>query len=86
LLPADNFDCADVRRWMFWEQYNQEPNVATMRFWRTFLSLDKLNEGQCAQLETKWMAGEAALCLMEKYLEARDWFVGSAMTLADICL
>jgi glutathione S-transferase len=86
LLPTDNFDRADVLRWMFWEQYNHEPNVATMRFWKTFLGLDKLNESQRAQLETKWMAGEAALCLMEKHLESRDWFVGSAMTLADICL
>ena len=62
------------------------PNVATMRFWKAFLGLDKLNESQRAQLETRWMAGEAALCLMEKHLETHDWFVGDALTLADICL
>ena len=86
LLPDSRFDRADVLRWMCWEQYSHEPNVATMRFWKSFLGLEKLNDGQRAQLETKWMAGEAALCLMEKHLEVHDWFVGERLTLADICL
>ena len=86
LLPEDRFDRADVLRWMCWEQYNHEPNVATMRFWKAFLGLDRLNEGQKAQLETRWMAGEAALCLMEDHLKRHDWFVGHGLTLADICL
>ena len=86
LIPADRFDRADVLRWMCWEQYNHEPNVATMRFWKAFLGLDRLSEAQRAQYDAKWMAGEAALCLMEKHLEANDWFVGPGLTLADICL
>jgi glutathione S-transferase len=86
LIPADRFDRADMLRWMCWEQYNHEPNVATMRFWKAFLGFDKLNAGQQSQLESKWMAGEAALCLMEKHLAAQDWFVGTGLTLADICL
>jgi glutathione S-transferase len=86
LLPDDRFGRADVLRWMCWEQYNHEPNVATLRFWRAFLGEDKLTDAQRGQLESKWMAGEAALCLMEKHLVAHDWFVGDAMTLADICL
>jgi glutathione S-transferase len=86
LMPDDRFGRADVLRWMCWEQYNHEPNVATMRFWKAFLGLDRLNEGQRAQLESKWLAGEAALGLMEKHLAVRDWFVGDALTLADICL
>ncbi len=32
LVPEDRFDRADMLRWMFFEQYNHEPNVATMRF------------------------------------------------------
>ena len=86
LLPADRFERADVLRWMCWEQYNHEPNVATMRFWTTFLGLDKLNEAQHEQLEAKWLAGEAALALMNTHLATRDWFVGDGLTLADICL
>jgi glutathione S-transferase len=31
LIPADRWDRADVLRWMFWEQYNHEPNLATLR-------------------------------------------------------
>jgi glutathione S-transferase len=34
LVPDDRFDQADMLRWMFFEQYNHEPNVATVRFWR----------------------------------------------------
>ena len=37
LVPEDRFDRADMLRWMFWEQYNHEPNVATMRFWVAFV-------------------------------------------------
>jgi len=86
LIPEDRFDRADVLRWMCWEQYNHEPNVATMRFWKAFLGGDRLNDAQRGQMENKWLAGEAALCLMEQHLAAHDWFVGDALTLADICL
>lgn len=86
LIPGDRFDRADVLRWMCWEQYNHEPNVATMRFWKAFLGLDRLTDAQRAQLESKWLAGEAALGLMDKHLATQDWFVGDGLTLADICL
>ncbi len=86
LLPADRFDRADDLRWMCWEQYNHEPNIATLRFWKAFLGEDKLSELQRAQLEGKWMAGHDALCLMERHLAKNDWFAGGAFSLADICL
>jgi glutathione S-transferase len=34
LIPTEPFAQAQLLRWLFWEQYNHEPNVATMRFWR----------------------------------------------------
>jgi glutathione S-transferase len=34
----------------------------------------------------KRSAGNAALRLMDHHLQSRQWFVGSGMTLADICL
>src|SRR5687767_5230140 len=37
LVPGDRFAQADVLRWMFFEQYNHEPNVATLRFWLRFV-------------------------------------------------
>jgi glutathione S-transferase len=86
LIPADPFAQADVLRWMFWEQYNHEPNVATMRFWRAFVGMDDLSDFQRAQLPGKVAAAEAALTLMDDHLAERDWFVGDALTLADIAL
>ena len=86
LVPADRFDRADMLRWMFWEQYNHEPNVATLRFWLAFVGEDRLSELQRAQLPAKQAAGEAALKLMDEHLTARDWFVGASVTLADVAL
>jgi glutathione S-transferase len=86
LIPGDRFDHADMLRWMFWEQYNHEPNVATLRFWTGWVGLDKLSEAQRLQLPLKREAGNAALKLMEDHLRGRDWFVGDAMSLADIAL
>lgn len=86
LVPDDRFDQADVLRWMFFEQYNHEPNVATIRFWKAFVGYDNLNEAQLLALPGKQVAGEAALTLMDEHLAVRDWFVGRQLTLADICL
>lgn len=86
LVPDDRFEQADVLRWMFFEQYNHEPNVATIRFWKAFVGYDNLTEAQHMALPGKQAAGEAALRLMDEHLAARDWFVGRHLTLADICL
>lgn len=86
LIPHDRFDRADMLHWMFWEQYNHEPNVATLRFWRVFLGADRLTEAQQAQLSAKWAAGEAALGLMDEHLARHEWLAGQAFSLADICL
>jgi glutathione S-transferase len=86
LVPDDRFEQADVLRWMFFEQYNHEPNVATIRFWKAFVGYDNLTEAQRMALPGKQAAGEAALRLMDEHLRARDWFVGRHLTLADICL
>ena len=49
LIPADRFDRADMLRWMFWEQYNHEPNIATLRFWMRWLGPENLTEVQRLQ-------------------------------------
>jgi len=86
LIPADPFDHADMLRWMFWEQYNHEPNIATLRFWRGWVGHDNLSDAQKLQLPLKREAGVAALKLMDEHLADCDWFVGAGITLADICL
>lgn len=86
LVPDDRFDQADVLRWMFFEQYNHEPNVATIRFWRAFVGVENLTEAQRMLVPGKEAAGTAALRLMDEHLQRRDWFVGARLTLADLCL
>jgi glutathione S-transferase len=86
LIPGDPFDHADMLRWMFWEQYNHEPNIATVRAWLTIIGVDALSEAQRLMLPVKREAGEAALALMDRHLAGRTWFVGDSMSLADICL
>jgi glutathione S-transferase len=86
LIPTDPFDHADMLRWMFWEQYNHEPNIATLRFWKGWVGLNNLTELQRLQMTGKRVAGNEALKLMDDHLAGREWFVGDHMTLADICL
>jgi len=86
LIPTDPFDHADMLRWMFWEQYNHEPNVATLRFWMRWLGPEKLTDLQRLQMPGKRTAGNAALKLMDDHLAGREWFVGNEPSLADICL
>jgi glutathione S-transferase len=86
LIPKDGFDHADMLRWMFWEQYNHEPNIATLRFWILEVGLDRLADVQRLQMAPKRLAGNAALRLMDDHLKGRDWLVGNSISLADICL
>ncbi|HLZ78979.1 MAG TPA: glutathione S-transferase family protein [Sphingomonas sp.] len=86
LIPQDRFERADMLRWMFFEQYHHEPNVATLRFWLAFVGEERLSADQKAVLPAKRKAGEAALDLMNEYLRDRDFFVGGRLTLADVAL
>jgi glutathione S-transferase len=86
LIPDDRFARADMLRWMFFEQYNHEPNIATLRFWRGWVGEANLSDAQRAQIPAKRAAGDAALRLMDEHLAARDWLVGDGLTLADIAL
>jgi glutathione S-transferase len=86
LIPGDAWNRADMLRWMLWEQYNHEPNIATLRFWLNYVGEDNLTDLQRAQLPGKRAAGEAALALMDEHVAQRDWFAGEQCSLADIAL
>ena len=74
-------------RWMFWEQYNHEPNVATLRFWLGWVGEANLSDVQRAQIPGKRAAGEAALALMDEHLAgAALASSATASRLADIAL
>lgn len=86
LIPADRFDHADMLRWMSWEQYNHEPNIGSMRFYRAFVGMENLSQAQADSVPMRIENGKAALALMNDHLATRRYFVGDTMTLADICL
>ncbi|HSG34554.1 MAG TPA: glutathione S-transferase family protein [Sphingomonadaceae bacterium] len=86
LVPEDRFDRADMLRWMFFEQYNHEPNIATLRFWLFYIGEANLSLEQRGLVQSKRIAGIAALELMDRHLADREWFVGKGISLADICL
>jgi glutathione S-transferase len=86
LIPDDRFDRADMLRWMFFEQYSHEPNIATLRFWTAFVGEAKLSDAQRTQMPGKRAAGDAALKLMDDHLAARAFLVGDRLSLADVAL
>lgn len=86
LIPQDRFAQADMLRWMFFEQYSHEPNIATLRFWLRFVGEANLSAEQRGQMMAKRVAGCAALDLMNRHLATTAFFSGEAVTLADIAL
>ena len=82
-LPADPLEHARALQWMFFEQYSHEPYIAVVRFWHMHGPMDAERKDQ---LEHKMAGGYAALSVMDKHLQDRDWFVGERMSIADIAL
>lgn len=81
LVPDDRLDRARALQWMFFEQYSHEPAIAVARFIRCFLK--KQEDARLGELMRR---GDAALAVMERHLASHDFFVGSALTLADLAL
>jgi len=81
-LPDDPYERAQVLQWMFFEQYKHEPAIAVLRFW---VSVSE-DPRPAAEIEGKRAAGCAALDVMERHLDEREYFVGERFTIADISL
>ncbi|MEZ5667120.1 MAG: glutathione S-transferase family protein [Alphaproteobacteria bacterium] len=82
-LPEDRLERARVYQWLFFEQYNHEPNIATLRFWTKLAGFD---EARRAAEPAKRKAGLEALGVMEQRLAAHPFLVGDRFTVADIAL
>src|SRR5262249_37886043 len=78
LIPQEQYARAKMYEWLFWEQYNHEPNIASRRFLVGYLK----KEAPPHMLPK----GEAALARMELQLNETPYLVGDALTLADIAL
>ncbi|MEQ1552169.1 glutathione S-transferase family protein [Sphingorhabdus sp.] len=86
LIPSDRFDHAEMLRWLFFEQYSHEPNIATLRFWLAYIGKDNLDDTQLGQINSKTRSGQEALRVMDAHLVQRDWFAGTGLSIADIAL
>jgi glutathione S-transferase len=82
-LPDDPLARAEMLQWMFFEQYEHEPNIAVARHW---LAHGAISTEQQQQLADKQARGVAALTRMEGHLGGRQWFVGGHCSIADIAL
>lgn len=82
-LPDDRRGRAEVFRWLSFEQYSHEPNVATPRFWIKYLgSPPEMSE----RLARRQEAGRQALQIMDDHLSTRSFFVADSYTIADVAL
>lgn len=82
LIPTGRLARARVLQWMFFEQYNHEPNIATSRFILRHTDVDAERQ---RSLDQKRPLGYAALDVMEQHLADNEYFVGT-FSIADIAL
>jgi len=82
-LPIDRLEHAQVLSWMFFEQYDHQPSVASARFIVRYL--DRPPEHEQA-LQRKISDGYDALAIMEHHLQSRTFFVAERYSIADIAL
>lgn len=81
LWPADAYAQADTLRWMCFEQYSHEPNIAVARF------LLHLPDPPAPDLlAEKHEKGYAALDVMERHFSDQPFFVSGNYGIADIAL
>jgi glutathione S-transferase len=82
-LPDDRYERAQVLQWLFFEQYNHEPNIAVARFWVAIADAPAPE----AELEARRRGGHAALRAIDSHLaDGRTFLVGERYTIADIAL
>ncbi len=83
--PEDDWDQAQVLRWMFFEQYSHEPYIAVNRHWK--LHLPAAEQAALAErMATNHTRGLQALEVMEQRLSGADWLAAGTYTIADIAL
>ena len=73
-----------MNQWLSFEQYNLEPNIATVRFW--LHSLKKTPEELGEKLTQKTAGGYDALKVLERGLTGKRFLVADRFSLADVGL
>ena len=83
-VPDDPYAAAQVFQWLFFEQYDFEPNIAVARF---LIQYAGGAEQHADRLPPLIEGGNKALAALGRHLgEDRHYLVGDSMTIADIAL
>jgi len=81
-LPADRYRRAKVMQWLFFEQYNIEPVIGSLRFW----TLTGRLEANGHMVAGKRDAGARTLAAMDRSLANTPFLVGKDFSIADIAV
>jgi glutathione S-transferase len=79
-LPADRYQRAKVMQWLFFEQYNVEPVIGSLRFW----TLTGRLERNQAMVAGKREAGTRTLTALNRSLGQTPFLAGNDFTIADV--
>ncbi|RWE32378.1 MAG: glutathione S-transferase family protein [Mesorhizobium sp.] len=82
LLPADRYRRAKVMQWLFFEQYNVEPVIGSLRFW----TLTGRLERNQAMVAGKREAGARTLAALNRSLGETPFLAGADFSIADIAV
>lgn len=84
-LPEDKVARAQVLQWLFFEQYSHEPYIAVWKYLTYWApnGFSSRSEDEVRKMREK---GQAALDVMERHLQGKEWFATGMMTIADIAL
>ncbi|TIN18395.1 MAG: glutathione S-transferase family protein [Mesorhizobium sp.] len=81
-LPSDRFRRAKIMQWLFFEQYNVEPVIGSLRFW----TLTGRLERNQAMVAGKREAGARTLAALDRSLGDAPFLAGNDVTIADIAV
>ncbi len=83
-MPEDAYDRAKALQWMFFEQYDHEPNIAVKRSLRTYP--ERAEQATPERMASLLDGGNRALSVMDEHLSNHDWLAGIRLSVADISL
>lgn len=83
-LPTDPWRQAQIVSWLLYEQEHLANQGVGMAHYWTFVTGQ--GEAKKAEVEAARAKARAEFAYLERHLAGRDWFVGDAMTIADIAV
>ncbi|PWJ94756.1 glutathione S-transferase [Mesorhizobium loti] len=81
-LPSDRYRRAKIMQWLFFEQYNVEPVIGSLRFWTLTGRLERNQDMVAGKRE----AGARTLAALNRSLGDAPFLIGDDFTIADIAV